>query len=184
MQGGGGEMAAHRGNYAPPEHAKMQFYACHALTTKAAKAGRALSYAQLGHNSCGLGEHQKTEGCFKGRGRVLCLGLGLSKDKGKFLCGLARNGNLWLALFTHPLIGAIGAVRITVADPPLGDAGSIRAGVLRHGVAGHHWALLLVGSIAAVVVVVALPSLLDAPSIAAGELVGTTGLVCEFIKNI
>jgi len=32
--------------------------------------------------------------------------------------------------------------------------------------------------------VVALPPLLDAPPIAAGELVGATGLVCEFIRNI
>jgi len=95
-----------------------------------------------------------------------------------------RNGNLWLALFTHPLIGAIGAVRIAVADPPLGDAGSIGAGVLRHGVAGHHRALLLIRPVATVVVVVALPPLLDAPPIAAGELVGATGLVCEFSRNI
>lgn len=78
---------------------------------------------------------------------------------------------------THPLIGGIGAVGIAVAHPPLGDAGAVGAGVLRHGVAGHHRALLLVGAVAAVVVVIAHPPLLDAPAIAAGELIGATGLV-------
>lgn len=93
------------------------------------------------------------------------------------------NGNLWRVLFTHPLVGAIGAVRIAVADPTLGNAGAVGAGVLRHVVAGHHRTLLFIGSVAAVIVVIALPTLLDATSVAAGELVGATGLVWEFIKD-
>lgn len=78
---------------------------------------------------------------------------------------------------TYPLIGGICTVRISIANPTLGNAGAIRAGVLRNGVAWHHGAIALIAAVAAVVVVIADPTLLYATAIAAGELIGAARLV-------
>lgn len=81
-------------------------------------------------------------------------------------------------LGTHPLIGAIGAVFISIADPILANAATIGADEVPRLALVHLAAVPLVGSIAAVVVAVAFELIMDAAAVSAGVLVRATSPFC------